>query len=107
MPHLSDPWPSDRDVLRAFKAFDSEGLGFIKVTLLKRFLVQAQLDVEDSVCEFIYTLHNCKRYHHDIYWTHTYTVERLIRDNCTIDGDDLINYEGSFNLTHYYNRLLY
>ncbi len=48
---LNKPWPSDRDVLRAFKVFDSEGLGFIKVTLLKRFLVQAQLEVEDSVCE--------------------------------------------------------
>ena len=22
------------------------------------------------------------------------TVERLVRDNCQIDGDDLINYEG-------------
>lgn len=51
LPSLSKPWPSDRDVLRAFKVFDSEGLGFIKVTLLKRFLVQAQLDVEDSVCK--------------------------------------------------------
>ena len=44
-------WPGDEDVKRAFRVFDSEGLGFIKVTLLKRFLVQAQLGVEDAVCE--------------------------------------------------------
>ena len=48
---LGEEWPLDRDVLQAFRVFDSEGVGFIKVTLLKRFLVQAQLDVEDSVCE--------------------------------------------------------
>ena len=48
---LRDPWPSHKDVLKAFQVFDSEGVGFIKVTMLKRFLVQAQLDVDDSVCE--------------------------------------------------------
>lgn len=62
-------WPGDEDVKRAFRVFDSEGLGFIKVTLLKRFLVQAQLGVEDA------------------------ELERLIREHCHIDGDDLINYE--------------
>lgn len=46
-------WPADEDVKRAFRVFDSEGLGFIKVTLLKRFLVQAQLGVEDAICEYI------------------------------------------------------
>lgn len=25
-----------------------------------------------------------------------YSVERLIREHCHIDGDDLINYEGRF-----------
>ena len=44
-------WPSDEDVKRAFRVFDSEGLGFIKVTLLKRFLVQSQLGVDDAMCE--------------------------------------------------------
>lgn len=48
---LDEPWPSHHDVLKAFRVFDSEGLGFIKVTLLKKFLVQAQLEVDDSVCE--------------------------------------------------------
>lgn len=47
----SSYWPGDEDVKRAFHVFDSEGLGFIKVTLLKRFLVQSQLGVEDAVCE--------------------------------------------------------
>lgn len=51
IPSITHPWPSDDDVKRAFRVFDSEGLGFIKVTLLKRFLVQAQLGVDDSVCE--------------------------------------------------------
>ena len=46
-------WPGDEDVKRAFRVFDSEGLGFIKVTLLKRFLVQAQLGVEDAECECV------------------------------------------------------
>ncbi|XP_064388556.1 calmodulin-related protein 97A-like [Halichondria panicea] len=69
LPSLKSDWPSHGDALKAFQVFDSEGVGFIKVTMLKRFLVQAQLDVEESV------------------------LERLIRDNCTIDGDDLINYE--------------
>ena len=49
---LEKEWPQDRDVLQAFRVFDSEGVGFIKVTLLKRFLVQAQLDVEDGVREY-------------------------------------------------------
>ena len=51
VPSLQEVWPSDHDVRQAFRVFDSEGLGFIKVTLLKRFLVQAQLGVEDGVCE--------------------------------------------------------
>lgn len=46
-------WPGDEDVKRAFRVFDSEGLGFIKVTLLKRFLVQAQLRVDDSICKLL------------------------------------------------------
>ena len=50
-PTLAPTWPGNEDVKRAFRVFDSEGLGFIKVTLLKRFLVQAQLGVEDAVCE--------------------------------------------------------
>ena len=49
---LKESWPSHPDVLKAFRVFDSEGVGFIKVTLLKRFLVQAQLEVDDSVCEY-------------------------------------------------------
>lgn len=52
-PSLAPAWPGDEDAKRAFRVFDSEGLGFIKVTLLKRFLVQAQLGVEDAVCEFV------------------------------------------------------
>jgi hypothetical protein len=81
-------WPGDEDVKRAFRVFDSEGLGFIKVTLLKRFLVQAQLGVEDAVCEYYVTQH--------FLMTTWYfpTVEHLIREHCHIDGDDLINYEG-------------
>ena len=52
-PSLAPTWPGDEDAKRAFRVFDSEGLGFIKVTLLKRFLVQAQLGVEDAVCECV------------------------------------------------------
>ena len=48
---LKDPWPSHEDVLKAFQVFDSEGVGFIKVTMLKRFLVNAQLEVDDTNCE--------------------------------------------------------
>ena len=51
LPALAAAWPGDEDSKRAFRVFDSEGLGFIKVTLLKRFLVQAQLGVDDAVCE--------------------------------------------------------
>ncbi len=51
LPSLKSDWPSHEDALKAFQVFDSEGVGFIKVTLLKRFLVQAQLDVEESVCK--------------------------------------------------------
>jgi Ca2+-binding EF-hand superfamily protein len=68
-PALATNWPGDEDVKRAFRVFDSEGLGFIKVTLLKRFLVQSQLGVDDAI------------------------LEQLIREHCHIDGDDLINYE--------------
>ena len=51
---LKDPWPSHEDVLKAFQVFDSEGVGFIKVTMLKRFLVNAQLEVDDTNCECVY-----------------------------------------------------
>ena len=47
---LKDPWPTHKDVLKAFQVFDSEGVGFIKVTMLKRFLVNAQLEVDDTNC---------------------------------------------------------
>ena len=71
IPRLTDPWPSDRDVLRAFRVYDSEGLGFIKVTLLKRFLVQSHLDVEDSVCKlpkhWLLTYYGCITHTH-IQW---------------------------------------
>ena len=50
---LKDPWPSHDDVLKAFQVFDSEGVGFIKVTMLKRFLVNAQLEVDDTNCECV------------------------------------------------------
>jgi len=50
-------WPSQEDVLKAFRVFDVEGVGFIKVTLLKRFLVQAQLDVDETVCKSTVVLH--------------------------------------------------
>ncbi len=52
-PSLKSDWPSHQDALKAFQVFDSEGVGFIKVTMLKRFLVQAQLDVEESVCKSV------------------------------------------------------
>ena len=82
-------WPGDEDVKRAFRVFDSEGLGFIKVTLLKRFLVQAQLGVEDAVCKLNFT---------GVLYMYRMSVltivEQLIREHCHIDGDDLINYEG-------------
>ena len=55
-PALGTNWPGDEDVKRAFRVFDSEGLGFIKVTLLKRFLVQSQLGVDDAICKFCSTL---------------------------------------------------
>lgn len=51
IPSLAESWPAHNDVLRAFKVFDTEGVGFIKVTMLKRFLVQSQLDVDESVCK--------------------------------------------------------
>ena len=51
IPSLAETWPSHNDVLRAFKVFDTEGVGFIKVTMLKRFLVQSQLAVDESVCK--------------------------------------------------------
>lgn len=85
---LAPTWPGDEDAKRAFRVFDSEGLGFIKVTLLKRFLVQAQLGVEDAVCELA-LLYRC-----GYIILRISAVERLIREHCHIDGDDLINYEG-------------
>ena len=51
-PTLKESWPSHGDVLRAFQVFDTEGVGFIKVTMLKRFLVQAQLDIDEAVRMF-------------------------------------------------------
>ena len=51
IPSLAQSWPAHNDVLRAFKVFDTEGVGFIKVTMLKRFLVQSQLEVDESVCK--------------------------------------------------------
>ena len=99
-PSLAQPWPSDDDVKNAFRVFDPEGLGFIKVTLLKRFLVQAQLGVADSVCEWeglpclLYELVLITSLLHR-------AVESLIRENCHIDGDDLINYEGVYILIIY------
>ena len=84
-------WPGDEDVKRAFRVFDSEGLGFIKVTLLKRFLVQAQLGVEDAECECVWCTPCCELV------CALAAVERLIREHCHIDGDDLINYEGNYH----------
>ncbi len=52
---MKSSWPSHGDVIRAFEVFDTEGVGFIKVTLLKRFLVQAQLDVDEAVCKLMWT----------------------------------------------------
>ena len=51
VPSLNESWPSHNDVVRAFRVFDTEGVGFIKVTMLKRFLVQSQLEVDESVCK--------------------------------------------------------
>ena len=52
IPTLNETWPSHSDVTKAFKVFDTEGVGFIKVTMLKRFLVQSQLAVDETVCKF-------------------------------------------------------
>ena len=41
-------WPSEDDVLAAFEVFDQEGLGYIPVQQLKRFLLQAQLGFRDE-----------------------------------------------------------
>ncbi len=51
MPSLKESWPAHKDVIGAFRVFDAEGVGFIKVTMLKRFLVQSQLEVDESVCK--------------------------------------------------------
>jgi Ca2+-binding EF-hand superfamily protein len=53
VPSLKESWPAHSDVVRAFRVFDTEGVGFIKVTMLKRFLVQAQLEVDETVCEYL------------------------------------------------------
>ena len=53
LPSLNETWPSHSDVMKAFRVFDTEGVGFIKVTMLKRFLVQSQLDVDETVCKFV------------------------------------------------------
>ena len=46
-------WPSDSDVIAAFEVFDQEGLGYIPVQQLKRFLLQAQLGFRDEKeCEY-------------------------------------------------------
>lgn len=44
-------WPSDEDVMEAFSVFDQEGLGYIPVQQLKRFLLQAQLEFKEEECE--------------------------------------------------------
>ena len=41
-------WPSDDDVMEAFSVFDQEGLGYIPVQQLKRFLLRAQLGFKDE-----------------------------------------------------------
>ena len=49
-------WPSDSDVIAAFEVFDQEGLGYIPVQQLKRFLLQAQLgfrDEKECECAFL------------------------------------------------------
>lgn len=43
-------WPSDEDVLKAFSVFDQDGNGSIPVQQLKRFLLQAQLDIPEEEC---------------------------------------------------------
>ena len=44
-------WPSDTDVLKAFSVFDQDGNGSIPVQQLKRFLLQAQLDIQEEESE--------------------------------------------------------
>lgn len=58
VPTLNESWPAHNDVLRAFKVFDTEGVGFIKVTMLKRFLVQSQLEVDENVCKCVYVCYD-------------------------------------------------
>lgn len=41
-------WPNDVDVLKAFSVFDQDGNGSIPVQQLKRFLLQAQLDIQEE-----------------------------------------------------------
>lgn len=65
----SREWPSDTDVMKAFSVFDQDGNGYIPVQQLKRFLLQAKLDIQEE------------------------ELEKLIRDNCKIDNDDQVDYE--------------
>ena len=46
-------WPSDTDVLKAFSVFDQDGNGVIPVQQLKRFLLQAQLDIQEEEREWV------------------------------------------------------
>lgn len=46
-------WPSNDDVITAFSVFDQEGLGFIPVQQLKRFLLQAQLGFQEEECKLV------------------------------------------------------
>ena len=55
IPGLDSYWPSHHDAVQAFRVFDSEGVGFIKVTLLKRFLGQAQLNADDASRAYVHT----------------------------------------------------
>ncbi len=41
-------WPSDIDVLKAFSVFDQDGNGSIPVQQLKRFLLQAKLEIQEE-----------------------------------------------------------
>ena len=99
--YIKESWPAHSDVFRAFKVCDTEGVGLIKVTMLKRFLVQAQLDMDESVCEFITTsimglslgqsmqitfINQLIQLPSFVTSYLLFAVERLIRDNCQIDS---------------------
>ena len=48
----SREWPSDTDVIKAFSVFDQDGNGYIPVQQLKRFLLQAKLDIQEEECTY-------------------------------------------------------